>query len=480
MKENTPNAPDSQVHRTASEDKVTVGQKFAYGGGAYADNVMQNGINTMAMPVYNMTLGVDPVLISTGLALPRLWDAFSDPLFGAWSDNARTRWGRRKPFIISGALLSGLLFALLWLIPHGWPSWAYFVHFLGMSLLFYTAYTIFAIAYTALGFEMSPDYHERTRVLAFRTFFGSVAGISMSWMLWLAQRPVFTDTVDGMRWVGIGTGVSIALLGILPAWFIKERANVTVARQQKIPLKRSLLEAAGIKPFRQIVYAVVLMAIGLFTVNGLGFYINIYYVHGGDMQAASVVQGWSGTTYHLSNMISLPLITWAATRFGKHRTLAVCLVFPLVGTLLKWFCYNPSYPYLQLVPVLMMGPGMAALWTLLGSMIADVCDVDEYQNRVRREATLGAVYSWAFKCGLTLALLLSGFVLSMSGFKASLGGNQTVEALTIMRGLFAFVPAIALIGTIWIVMRFSIGEREAYEIRALLEKRRGESEPAGA
>lgn len=459
-------------HVTAEEDRVPAGQKLAYGGGAFADNTMQNGINTMANPVFNMTLAVDPGLLSTALALPRLWDAIVDPFVGSASDNARTRWGRRKPFIVTGSILCGLLFALVWMVPHGWSQWGYLAHFLAVSLLFYTAYAVFAMAFGALGMEMSPDYHERTRVMAFKTFFGSVSGISTSWMLWLSQRPCFSDTLEGMRWVGAGIGLTIALLGILPALFIKERAQVAVIRQKKLPLIKSLREAVGVKPFRLLLYSVALMAIGIFMVNSLGYYINIYYVHGGDMRAASAVQGWAGSTYCLSSMVALPFITRASTRFGKRRTLAAALCFPLAGTLLKWACYNPNYPYLQLVPVLLMGSGMAALWTLLGSMVADVCDVDEFEHGVRREATLNAVFAWAFKFGLTLALLLSGFVVAFSGFKAEFGGAQTPEALVIMRLLYALVPATALALTILIVLRFPIDQKEAYAIRAKLEARR--------
>jgi GPH family glycoside/pentoside/hexuronide:cation symporter len=467
-----------QPHQTAPKDRVPVAQKLAYGGGAFADNTMQNGINTMANPVFNMTLGVAPGLISTALSIPRLWDAIVDPFVGSASDNARTRWGRRKPFIVTGSILCGILFALVWMVPHGWSQWGYFRHFLLVSLLFYTAYAVFAMAFGALGMEMSPDYHERTRVMAFKTFFGSVSGISTAWMFWLTQRSCFTDTLHGMRWVGVGIGVMIACLGILPALLIKERPNITVTRQKKIPLLKSLREALGVKPFRLLLYSVTLMAIGIFLVNSLGYYITIYYVYGGDMRAASSLQGWTGTTYCLSSMAALPVITWASVRFGKRLTLAASLCIPFIGTLLKWVCYNPIYPYLQLIPVFLMGSGMAALWTLLGSMVADVADVDEYQNRVRREATLNAVFAWAFKLGLTLALLLSGFVVSSSGFKAELGGNQTVEALTYMRLLYTIVPAIALACTIWIVLRFPIDEKDAYSIRAKLEARRAAQQPS--
>lgn len=167
---------------TAPEDRVSAGEKLAYGGASYADNLMQNSIGQMANPVFNISLGMNPVLLSLALALPRLWDALTDPYVGSLSDNARTRWGRRRPFIFVGAIMAGILFMLIWRVPVGWSDWGYFSWLLGFSLLFFTAYTIFAMPYIAMGFELSSDYHERTRVMAVRTFFGSVAGISIQWM----------------------------------------------------------------------------------------------------------------------------------------------------------------------------------------------------------------------------------------------------------------------------------------------------------
>lgn len=459
-------------HTTAKSDKVPLGQKLSFGAGGYADNLMQNSINQMAKPVFNMTLGVDPGLLTTALALPRLWDAIIDPFIGSKSDNTRSRWGRRKPFIIAGATLCGLLFALLWTVPHGWSKNAYLAHFFIVVMFFYTAYAVFTVPYGALGIEMSSDYHERTRIMAFRTFFSSIAGISTSWMLWLSQRSVFTDALHGMHWVGLGVGITMIALGVLPALFVKERHKVTAKKQRKVPLLPSLKETMAIRPFRQILLIILLMCIGLFMVNGLGYYINIYYVFGGDMRAASAIQGVTGTVYQLSGIVALPLITMASTRFGKRRTLFVCLFLPLVGTIAKWFCYTPNYPYLQIVPPMLMAPGLACLWTLLSSMLADVTDIDEMQNGVRREGTLNAIYAWAQKLGTSMAVLLSGYVIAFSGFKAELGGDQSPTALLVMRILVAFLPAISIAACLFIVKKFPIGEAEAYAIRKELERRR--------
>lgn len=465
--------PSPSARPTAPEDRITLARKLAYGAGAFADNTMQNGINNMASQVYNISLGVDPSLVSTGLAIPRLWDALIDPFVGNLSDNWRGRWGRRRPFMIGGAIATGLFFAAIWMVPFGWSQSAYFAFFLGVLFLYSTGYAMFSVPFLALGFEMTPDYHERTRVLSYRTFFGAASGIGLQWMFWLTQRSWFENTVHGMYYVGAGVGLVIMCTGLLPAFVIRERMGLLTARQERVALGRSLRESLGNVAFRRILYALIAMVFGLFMVQGLGIYVNIYHVFGGDMKAASTLQGLQGTAYQVSCMLSIPIVAHFSSRFGKRRTLFGSLLFPLIGTLLKWVCFTPDNPYLQLIPVILMAPGIASLWTLLSSMVADVCDEDELRHGIRREGIFGAVFFWAFKIGFSLAFFLSGFVLVWSGFDVKLDPRQLPEAMTTIRLLFTIMPAISILIALWCVSRFPLTEAKAYAIRTLLEQRRG-------
>jgi glycoside/pentoside/hexuronide:cation symporter, GPH family len=201
--------------------------------------------------------------------------------------------------------------------------------------------------------------------------------------------------------------------------------------------------------------------------------VNVYHVHGGDAKAAAAIQGWNGTAYHVTTLLTLPLITWASTRFGKRRTLFACLLLPFFGTLTKWFTYTPEYPWLQLLTPVLLAPGMACLWTLLGSMVADICDVDELKHGERREGLFGAVYGWVFKLGLSAALVIGGYVLDWTGFDAALGGAQSPGTLTAIRVVFTVVPAFGIAVALVLVARFPITEADARATRAALERRRG-------
>ncbi len=463
----------SEHHKTAPEDRVSKGGKLAYGMGAVAENAMQNAVTNMANPFFNVALNVAPGLLGMAVMLFRIWDAVTDPIMGWISDRTEFKFGRRRPYIIAGAIIGGLLFALMWWCPLGMSTTFYFVWYLGISLLFYTAFTVFGVPYVALGYELSPDYHERTRIMSFRTWFQSVAGFCIQWMFWLTQRDMFDGTVDGMRWVGIGFGIIIIVMGMAPGIFLKEREltpQEKTANRAKLGIK-SVLSVFKVKPFLYVLGALVTAISGMFLVIIFGFYINVYYIFGGDMPAASLVLGASGTAYHACCMASIPLVAWVSTKLGKKPALQIFIVAGILGNAIKWWVFTPDNPWLQITSVFLMAPGLSAIWTLLASMTADVTDWDELDNGTRREGAFGAFYGWTMKLGFALCFFMAGLILEWTGFDAALGGAQSTETLNSMLFLYTVVPVIGLIGTMVFVWKYPITEKVAHEIRVKLEAR---------
>jgi GPH family glycoside/pentoside/hexuronide:cation symporter len=443
---------------TEKNGELSKVEKTAWGLSGSSENILHNTTNIMANPILNIGLGVSPVLVSAALTIPRIWDAFTDPLMGRISDNFKSRFGRRRPFVLLGGIITGLAFSMIWMLPRGWGEVATFSLFLAYMLIFYTCFTVFIVPYLALGFEMSPDYNERTTLMSYRSFFSLVGGIIMQWIYWGCTRSCFDDTVQGMKVVGSIIGGFVILTSIVTALFCKERAPQVKkeAPVHKISFYESVSVAWKVIPFIRVVGVCVLIIVGQLSIMQLGMYLNIYYVCEGSQEFAGRLQGIIGTGYTLSSLLVIPAVAWCSNRFGKKIVLSGLMLMGTAGSLLSWVCINPDYPYLQIVGLFLGGPAVTGLWIIAPSMIADVCDWDEWKNGLRREGAFGAAYGWFTKIGSSASLMVSGLVLVLTGFNADLGIEQSAGTILGMRVLVAVVPAATFIGAFLLLRRYDI------------------------
>jgi len=475
-------------YKTAPEDRIPFHQKLVYGLGAFINNLLAAASGGM-MIVLNLGLGMNPALVGLLGALPRLTDAFTDPIMGYISDNTSTRWGRRRPYIFIGAISVGIIFALLWHLPPGRSESFYFWFFLVGSILFYLAYTVFATPWVALGYELTPDYHERTRLMGVQNFVGQLAYVIAPWFLLIMQSERFFDgMVDGAAGLAIIIAIVVMSIGILPAIFLKERFKDLAAAEAsagggKPPYAGIMSSVSGFfhgfgetlksKPFLKLCAATFLVFNGFMMISSFQFYVIIYYVFAGDTVRGAEFAGYAGTLGAISTFCVIMLVTWLGTRLGKKRAFYVAIGVSMLGYALKWVCYDPEAPWLLLVPAPFLAFGLGGLFTLMPSMIADVVDVDELQTHERREGMYGSIFWWVVKLGMAAALAAGGFLLNGTGFDVALGGQQSEQTITLMRVFDAFVPFVASGIAIWIIATFSITEERAHEVRRELEARRG-------
>jgi len=475
-------------YATSPADRIPVHQKLVYGLGAFVNNLLAAASGGM-MIVLNLGLGMNPALVGLLGAIPRLTDAFTDPIMGYISDNTRSRWGRRRPYIFAGALLAGLTFALLWHLPEGRSETFYFWYFLIGSIIFYLAYTIFATPWVALGYELTPDYHERTRLMGVQNFMGQLAYVVAPWfLLFMQNERIFDDMVDGAAGLAVIVAIVVAVVGVLPALFLKERFRELAsaeARAHRLAVAGSAVRnnVAGFlrgcaitlrsRPFLKLCIATFLVFNGFMMVSSFQFYVIIYYVFGGDMVRGAEYAGWAGTVQSIATFCVIALTTWLGTRIGKKRTFYVAIGVSMVGYALKWVCYDPEIPWLVVLPAPFLAFGLGGLFTIMPSMIADVVDLDELETHERREGMYGSIFWWVVKLGMAAAIAAGGFLLNATGFDVALQGNQSTATITMMRLCDAFLPFVASGVAIWAIATFSITEQRAHEVRRELEARRG-------
>jgi glycoside/pentoside/hexuronide:cation symporter, GPH family len=468
--------------RTAPEDRIKLRHRLAYGAGAFVNNLLAAASGGM-MIVLNLGLGMNPALVGLLGALPRLTDAFTDPLMGYISDNSRSRWGRRRPFIFGGVIAAAFIFAILWQLPEARSESFYFVWFLVGSILFYMGYTVFATPWVALGYELTPDYHERTRLMGTQNFVGQLAYVVSPWFLWIMNSgKFFPDQVTGAAGLAIIIALVAVGLGILPAIFLRERMQDVAAAETKQGkgIKRNLIEFfAGFKEtlsnsaFLKLCVATFLVFNGFILVASFQFYVIIYYVFGGDQAEGAKYAGWAGTVGAVCTFAVVAFVTWLSTRIGKRRAFFVATGVSIIGYGLKWVCYNPELPWLVIVPAPLMAFGLGGLFTLMPSMIADVVDTDELKTHQRREGMFGSIFWWMVKLGLSAALAGGGYMLNATGFDVNLGGAQAGNTIVLLRIFDAGVPMLTSAIAIWAVISYPITEARAREVREELEQRRG-------
>ena len=458
--------------------KVGLGSKVAYGAAGPVDIWCTWVPLGMANQVFNMALGLSPVLVSMSFAIFRLYDAIIDPLMGWISDNTRTRWGRRKPFILVGAILTGLCFPLIWMVGRDWTPMAMTVWLIGTGMLFYTCTTLWNMPYQSMLLEMTEDYNERTSITSFRALFQNFSTIIATWVWAITQLPFFAnpetgvaDTLTGIRAVAIAMGVLVIILGLLPL-LVKARTDAPPLSATKTRLRESFRKTMTHRPFQIILVFAVLFSFGGSMVASFDIYVSTYYVFGGDQRGASIINGLSGTIGLFLAIGSLPLFYMLSRRIGKTRTLLICVGIQFLSTATRWWTYTPALPELVIVANALVYISNAGLWVMLPSMMADAVDADELKTGERREGSFASVFSWILKFSMTGGLALSGPLLAFTGFDVSIGPVQPEEVLTKMRLIMTLLPSVLLIIAALLLKWYSLSPARMAEIRTELDARK--------
>ncbi|MEA2068206.1 MAG: MFS transporter [Verrucomicrobiota bacterium] len=454
--------------------------KLFYGLGAVSDVLMANIIFQLAMPIYNIELKVSAALIGLAISVPRLWDAFTDPFMGNISDNTRSRFGRRRPWIVLGSLLAGVFCALMWMPPATLGPNGHFIYFLIVSMLFFTAYTVFSVPYNALGFEMTSDYDERTSVMSYKTFIMNIGStLFLPWVYKMCFIPAFGGTVlQGARTVGIIIGVLIFVFGLLPAILCRER---TPSQEQgKIKLLPALKCTFKNKSFLMVAGIVFCILMAIFLAFPLMMYINLAVVFAGEgLEAAkesfAMLNGIYNTVYGALGILAVPIINLLSRRFGKRHTLIAGLLMVASSFALSPLLFSARFPYLQLVIAVLASPGLSCVWVLTSSMLADVCDEDELNTGLRREGMFGAAFGLLVKFGLAGVMALSGIIIQWSGFDSEVL-TQPANTVRFLRFFFAATPLLFLAVAIILTVRFPLTRLRLGEIQMKLKNKKEEME----
>jgi glycoside/pentoside/hexuronide:cation symporter, GPH family len=418
------------VHQTKPEDRIRFSQLAAYGAGGIIPIALFNIAGILVGLMGNISLGLSAFWLGVILIIPRLWDALSDPVIGHLSDNTRTRWGRRRPYLLLGGILVAVFFVIMWWIPKGdrvrlwFPTETGFqafqlVYILLSLLLFFTACNIFEIPHGALGMEMTTDYHERTRLFSAKSFVGNLFAMSTPWLFALANLERFKGTgneADGMRYVSIMIAVVLIPLSFWWTFQLREPGFSKAAKHEKTPFWKDMKRTASNRNFARLTLAIFTLAMGFNFVQLLGSYIPIFYLFGGDKVAGAYLLGINGTIWAVTGLLAVFPLNWISPKLGKRNTLAIAISLMCLAQLSKIVCYNPHFPYLIVVPTILLSAGMLFFFTLGSSMVGDICDEDELATGYRAEGSYYSIFWWLIKMGTAFASFVAGALIVLTAF----------------------------------------------------------------
>ena len=413
---------DFKQHQTKPSDHISFKQLAAFGFGGFIPIALFNCVGQLTQLMGNISLGISAFAMGCIMIFPRLWDAVSDPFVGHWSDNCRSRWGRRRPFILVGGIGVALSFAALWWVPQGDNINQYYQMacvLLGL-LLFYTCCTVFEIPHGALGMEMSTDPHERTRLFSAKSFLGNLAAMGTPWLFALANMDIFKgatgNEMDGMRMVSLI--ITAVLIPMAIWWFfsLKEPSFEVIQKQEKTPFWQDMKQTASNKTFLSLTVIIFTLAMGFNFVGIFGYYISIYYLYGGDKVAAGPLLGVGGTVWAITGLLAVFPLNWISIRLGKKATLTIAIGLMCLAQITKIVCYNPDFPYLILIPTVLLSAGMLFFFTLGSSMVGDVCDEDDLNTGTRSEGSYYSVFWWFIKMGTAFASFVTGLLIVFTQF----------------------------------------------------------------
>lgn len=459
-----------------------MGQKVAFGLGMLANQMFPAALGIF-MVVLVQDLGFPAWMWGILFFLPRVFDAVTDPIMGFISDNTRSKWGRRRHYVFIGAIIIGISFVVMWQLYRESGLNYNFIYFLMWSFMFYLGLTIFSVPYVAMGYEMSDDFHERTSIMAVAQWIGQWAWVIAPWFWVVMYDPEWFPNADtATRSLAVWVGISCMILAMIPAIFIKSKSTLEETSFSPLTLKSmgsaikeiisGFKESFSYRPFRKLCIATFFIFNAFNTVASFSFFIVVYYLFNGDAGAAGIWPTLFGSVGALATtFMVIPIVARMSNKMGKKNAFLLSQGISIIGYILLWFLFIPGKPYMFLFGLPFFSFGIGSLFTLMMSMTADVCDLDELNSGKRREGIFGAIYWWMVKFGFAIAGLLTGAIMTLVDFNP----DAAVQADGAVSGLRFFYSAVPITGTLiamWVMRDYDLTEQKAREIAKQLEERK--------
>jgi len=459
---------------TSATPRVSTARILGYALGEGATSITINGISNFAMLYYTQVLGLGAVAAGIALSISLIVDAVVDPVMGHITDNTRTRYGARLPYILWGGIALAITFLLVWLLP-GWTKSALFICVLGTNLAVRLAMTVFGIPYNALGFEICPEYEDRSRLQGIRMAFNQAVNLlfgAMAWsMFFRDQTGPGGARIDGTTIAGnyMNMGIVLAVFALILVLLCVAATRFSGKDNRGAHLEGNTLGAfwkdlTGILCDRVAWYVFGFFSIAQFAmlvVSQIQMFTYVFFmklpadaktmVHGGGMVAfgiGAILQSW------LTQRMDKKTAGYIGMIASMAGGLSLFVIF--MGGLLK---PESSFSLGGLaIPIgfIAFAFGQALWWGGCGimtplamSMVADLSEINFLKTGVLKDGSYGAFFTFILKACMSVGLLVTGWVVDWSGIVSG-AATQTPEAA------FNIAVITFLSGPVLVVLSFLI------------------------
>lgn len=452
--------------------KVSVKAKLGYGIGQMGDSIGFNVFYFFFLFFLTDIIGISPKIAGTVSLIAVVWDAVTDPIIGHMSDNMRSKYGRRRPFMLGAAVPYAIVMFLLFSNVNFSPA-AKNMYYIIVSMLFWTFYTAYVIPYFALGAELTQDFEERTSVRVWASYFMYAAVMIASSappMIVAMTENYGGSAMGGWRNVGIIFAI-ITFFVIIVCWATTKGGEVIQNEPEETGKKENLfkayIEIFKLKPVKYLAASVLLWSLVSSMQSG-----GAVYLMTNNLRYAPEQQSVFFICLSIFAMLWLPIINRLSDKFDKKKVYTYSMAFSGIALIFFGFTGFPFF-WVLLVEVALYCFGNSTYWTIYYSMMYDISELDEFINDKRREGAITAVMAFCQKLGAAVAMWLTGQLLDWGGYGIS-GFEDKAEKVVLH--LNTTIPGIIGILAAVCVIAYPLTKEKFASINKALEaKRAGKS-----
>lgn len=436
-----------------ADQKLSVPFQLSFGVGQVGGSILANTPALILLFFMTDVLAIPPALAGLAVFIPKVWVIVFDPVMGRISDHTNSRWGRRRPYLLAGALGCGIGFYFLFDVPAFDTVTARFIYMTVMFTLVSTAFSIFSVPYLANAGELAPDYKGRTTIMAYRMAFQSVGIlIGIGLVQYLVQWG--GGGLAGYTFMGAVLSVVCAVTMLSPFFALRDVPTEPAATTQ-VPWREQVRTALDNKP-----YLTLAAAVTLYWVAGSCVFAGLPYMF------AYVIKGSPGLFFDLAlymtlaAFIAIPGWTWLAGKIGKKPTYYVS-TFSYCLTVLSWIFAEPNQDFMVVLRGALVGLTNTGMLMTAVAMLPDTIEYDRIKTGQRREGVFSGFWMAIEKAGNAMGALVVGSILSLMGFIESAGGapvEQPDSAITGILIAFSGVPILLILAGLLILRFYHLDE----------------------